>query len=346
MQEVYSALSNQNFQPYQPFRLVNLDADSFVETAAEFMRPISLDTAGEQPFRANLKVFQLAGVNLHRMSLSKDMTIKGNPLDSGLSLDIPIIGQWKNLRLKSDADTFLVDQSASISALDEPFHLALSNNGKKTCLVSITINSQILQDHIFKLTGSSDSVEKLQIPPRINWRKPVSASLQRYLGFMWNELEQDSACWRSRRDPRSGAPLVMMQMRDTFLTMFWEASQENLGHESELDKEICKPSYIRLAQAYIEACVADPISIADIASAAGIHAHTLYKGFRTYLNTTPKAYLKRKRLECARRSLLEASPDCTYVADIALKWGFSNLGHFAADYRQAFGELPSETLRS
>lgn len=45
------------------------------------------------------------------------------------------------------------------------------------------------------------------------------------------------------------------------------------------------------------------------------------------------------------RSLLAAEPSCDRVVDIALQWRFSNLGHFAADYRQAFDELPSETLK-
>jgi AraC-like DNA-binding protein len=33
------------------------------------------------------------------------------------------------------------------------------------------------------------------------------------------------------------------------------------------------------------------------------------------------------------------------VHDVATRWGFWNLGEFAADYRRQFGELPSETLR-
>ncbi len=109
--------------------------------------------------------------------------------------------------------------------------------------------------------------------------------------------------------------------------------------------EDCQPSYVRRAEAYIRACVADPISIADIAEAVGVNARTLFRAFRQYLNTTPRAYLKARRLECARRSLLESDRSDARVADIAFQWGFSNAGNFAADYRQAFGELPSETLK-
>jgi AraC-like DNA-binding protein len=33
------------------------------------------------------------------------------------------------------------------------------------------------------------------------------------------------------------------------------------------------------------------------------------------------------------------------VTDVAYRWGFSNLGDFAAAYARRFSELPSTTLR-
>jgi AraC-like DNA-binding protein len=34
------------------------------------------------------------------------------------------------------------------------------------------------------------------------------------------------------------------------------------------------------------------------------------------------------------------------VADVAFRWGFGHLGRFAEKYRERYGELPSETLKS
>jgi transcriptional regulator GlxA family with amidase domain len=40
-----------------------------------------------------------------------------------------------------------------------------------------------------------------------------------------------------------------------------------------------------------------------------------------------------------------SAPDAeTSVTKVAFACGFGNLGHFARDYRKAFGERPSETL--
>jgi transcriptional regulator GlxA family with amidase domain len=44
--------------------------------------------------------------------------------------------------------------------------------------------------------------------------------------------------------------------------------------------------------------------------------------------------------------MLQAPAEVTSVIDVAFQCGFLNAGHFARDYRLAFGELPSETLRN
>lgn len=60
--------------------------------------------------------------------------------------------------------------------------------------------------------------------------------------------------------------------------------------------------------------------------------------------TTPIGLASRMRLARARQDLLQAGPQSS-VINIALATGFSQLGRFAAEYRNAFGEPPSRTMR-
>jgi transcriptional regulator GlxA family with amidase domain len=46
------------------------------------------------------------------------------------------------------------------------------------------------------------------------------------------------------------------------------------------------------------------------------------------------------------KAMLTTPEAGTSVTSVAFACGFSNLGHFAKDYFQGFGELPSETLRA
>jgi AraC-like DNA-binding protein len=52
------------------------------------------------------------------------------------------------------------------------------------------------------------------------------------------------------------------------------------------------------------------------------------------------------RLEKVREDLARAEPGTDSVTEVATRWGFLHLGRFAAAYRSAFGEHPSQTLRS
>lgn len=87
----------------------------------------------------------------------------------------------------------------------------------------------------------------------------------------------------------------------------------------------------------------EPIRLERLADIAGVRPRTLESHFRTFLGTTPLGWVRQMRLREARERLLNA-PDET-VTKIALSSGFNQLGRFAVQYREAFGELPSETLR-
>ncbi len=56
-------------------------------------------------------------------------------------------------------------------------------------------------------------------------------------------------------------------------------------------------------------------------------------------------YLQQVRLRRARDLLREGSSTQTSVSAVASSLGLPHLGRFAAAYREAFGETPSETLR-
>jgi transcriptional regulator GlxA family with amidase domain len=59
----------------------------------------------------------------------------------------------------------------------------------------------------------------------------------------------------------------------------------------------------------------------------------------------PGSYARLRRLTLVRAELLRADPAIDFVAEIARRHGFSELGRFAGSYRSAFGETPSATIR-
>jgi AraC-like DNA-binding protein len=57
------------------------------------------------------------------------------------------------------------------------------------------------------------------------------------------------------------------------------------------------------------------------------------------------AYLRDVRLSRAHQTLLESDPSTVTVASVAYRWGFTNLGRFAAAHAARYGESPLKTLR-
>ena len=102
----------------------------------------------------------------------------------------------------------------------------------------------------------------------------------------------------------------------------------------------------RAAKDFIETNLSKPVTLADLAAAAGVSERTLQAAFRSELGTTPMSYLRDQRLERARADLADAMPtDNVNVTSIALRWGFGHLGRFAVQYKARFGESPSRTLK-
>ena len=88
-----------------------------------------------------------------------------------------------------------------------------------------------------------------------------------------------------------------------------------------------------------------PLTIARLADAAGVSERTVHDGFRRFRSTTPMGRLTALRLAAARRRLLEAERGMTVSRAVA-EVGFFQFGRFARSYKNAFGELPSATLRA
>jgi AraC-type DNA-binding domain-containing proteins len=112
-----------------------------------------------------------------------------------------------------------------------------------------------------------------------------------------------------------------------------------------MDRQLAPaPRQVKRAHDFIRQNAARPIALSDIAAASGVGARSLQIGFRRAFGITPMQALCRERLRRARLDLEAGAPGET-VTDVALRWGFTHLGRFSADYRTAFGELPRETLR-
>jgi AraC-like DNA-binding protein len=87
----------------------------------------------------------------------------------------------------------------------------------------------------------------------------------------------------------------------------------------------------------LEACFAEPHSLASLAESVGMSPFQFARVFRELTGEPPHRYLLRVRLERASRMLLDGKP----VTETCFEVGFSNLSHFTRSFRRRFGHAPS-----
>lgn len=87
------------------------------------------------------------------------------------------------------------------------------------------------------------------------------------------------------------------------------------------------------------------LSLAAICIAAGAAERTLNLACREFLGQGAMQYARGRRLDLVRQRLMAGDTATVQVTEVAMRYGFWELGRFALAYRARFGERPSETLR-
>jgi AraC family ethanolamine operon transcriptional activator len=87
------------------------------------------------------------------------------------------------------------------------------------------------------------------------------------------------------------------------------------------------------------------LQISGLCDVLAVSERTLRKAFHKIYGAPPCRHLRMLRLSQARRALLAVDSAATTVTEIAMDFGFLELGRFSVEYREAFGESPSQTLQ-
>ncbi len=91
--------------------------------------------------------------------------------------------------------------------------------------------------------------------------------------------------------------------------------------------------------------LSDPPRVVDLCRATEVSARTLEYVFRETYDVTVSTFLEAARLTRVRLDLARAASEGGNVTQIAIRWGFHDLGGFARAYARRYAESPAVTLR-
>lgn len=138
-----------------------------------------------------------------------------------------------------------------------------------------------------------------------------------------------------------GLPVIQEQYSRIIANKLLALLDNNVSRAPAPD---CCPSFERIVQ-YIDENLRQDISLEQLAELARMSPRSLYALFERNAGTTPKSYIRQRKLQCIRDRLSDPAAAVRNVTEVALDYGFLHLGRFSESYKSAFGELPSDTLR-
>jgi transcriptional regulator GlxA family with amidase domain len=103
---------------------------------------------------------------------------------------------------------------------------------------------------------------------------------------------------------------------------------------------------VERVEAYLRAHIDSPLRVSTLSRVAGLSERGLRDAFYKVHGMSPKRWMLAERLNQVHGVLSDGESARISVTGAATRCGFYELGRFAATYREAFGEVPSETLRS
>ncbi|MFD2937908.1 AraC family transcriptional regulator [Spirosoma flavum] len=92
------------------------------------------------------------------------------------------------------------------------------------------------------------------------------------------------------------------------------------------------------AREVLDACYPTPPTIVELAKLVGLNEFNLKRGFKEQVGTTILGYIIQRRMEDARRFLLEGTKT---ISEISYWVGYKNPAHFTVAFKNYFGVLPS-----
>lgn len=164
-----------------------------------------------------------------------------------------------------------------------------------------------------------------------------AATLANMIELLSTDLERDASFFAGG----SGEHVERL-----ILDLMLQSLPNNHSHLLSHPEPAIRPRHVRHAAEYVHAHSADAITLEALVTASGVSQRSLHAGFRKYYGVSPLTYVRNVRLDLARLRLKQQGAGDVSVTTVALDCGFTHLSKFSGAYKERFGELPSETLRS
>jgi AraC-like DNA-binding protein len=303
------------------------DIEEFKNVALTSFGATDAQVSGPCDFEAHGSVVELSDILVLSAASSSSLAVDYPEFDFA-RLSIPLTGRGITT---IDNETIEINEHQScVTSPGRPTKVRCDEGHE---WLNLRVKSTALRKKLTSLLGVRPNGD-LRFVPFSNLDLPRSKRLGQLVRFFAQQLDSTAG----------ELPFaVLFELEQAIVTSFLFATRHTFSDLLERDPRAGAPWLVRRAEEYIEAHWDQPINIDAVVKITGTSARSIFRTFQRSRGYSPMAFAKMVRLQRARE-LLSVPNEKTTVTGIAVKCGFANLGHFAKDYREAFGHLPSELL--
>jgi AraC-like DNA-binding protein len=180
------------------------------------------------------------------------------------------------------------------------------------------------------------NIETIAFMPMFDQTRGAGATIRRLSDFLFAELEHSDTLLTNE--------IAIRSFEENLALCLLLGLPHNYSERLQRQKATAAPGNVRRAEAFMQANACMPLSIAEIAQAAGCGVRALQIAFQRFRGTSPMRVLQQARLERARTEMMRPGQTQS-LARIAAAHGFSSSTRFAQVFRHRYGVYPSELLR-
>lgn len=317
---------------HQYGRLRTSDASLAEGTVSKVFEPHRLTPSRRAPLNARLNAVQNGGLTLGFLAYGTKANIALPPSELWYHINIPLRGTSEARRGGATVHT----RPGVSGAILLPHKDQEISWNADTSQFALKVSRRDLERHLAQLIQQPIK-EPLELDLELDLSSAAGQSLLRAVNFAVAEWDDNGLLVKH---PQSRRQLEQIMM-DSLLMAASGKHQESFDYLSE---DVSSNTLGRAVE-YIRSHAQELPTLADITERCGVSVRTLQLSFRRHLDCTPLEYMQDVRLSAVRDELLNRRSEKDTVTEIATRWGFYHLGRFSANYRQRYGELPSETLR-
>lgn len=204
---------------------------------------------------------------------------------------------------------------------------------EQSSYVTITLTEEELAAHAPREAALQDP----RFWTRIHrFRRPADAR-QQTCRALFENIQQ----LRNERLPQTegGIDFLRRVLIESFLTCIIDEIADRYDEHHHRNAKL-----VRDVEDYVDAIGTErAIHISELCSALTVSRRTMHRAFYSAMGIGPIAYLRARRLSAISRVICSGKPLPASITQVALEYGFADLGRFAGYYRRLFAETPSQT---